>query len=70
MALEVDEEFEDSPAEDADSPMPAHVGSDVDRIDALAAGVDLEDLGHLFGEPGAGAAGYGPAPVFARQRII
>ena len=49
MAFEVDQKFEDRPAENADPPELAHIGLDMDRIDALVVGIDAEHHGQFVG---------------------
>lgn len=50
MAFEVDQKLENRLAENTDPPEPAHVGFDVNRIDALVFGVNTEDHGQLVGD--------------------
>ena len=50
MALEVDQKFEDRPAENADTAELAHIGLDMDRIDALVRGVDTEYRSQFVGD--------------------
>jgi hypothetical protein len=47
MAFQIDHETMDGPDKDTDASQAGHVGFNMNRVDALAAGVDLEQLGKL-----------------------